>query len=175
MSPSKPTIVLVPGSFSAYGVYSPFLALLRAQGFTALAIQLPSTQKRHPLPPATLQDDATHVRGVVEKLIAEKEGTEVVVFAHSYGGSVVTEALAGLEGGVKRLVFLSATVPRVGENQISAMKLREGMLPEEIVSLSLLLHSADLTTYRGDSCIWTPFSWRRFCAMTSLTRKHMRM
>jgi pimeloyl-ACP methyl ester carboxylesterase len=72
----------------------------------------------------------------VERLIAEKEGTEVVVVAHSYGGSVATEALAGLEGGVKRLVFLSATAPRVGENQISAMKLREGMLPEEVVSPS---------------------------------------
>ncbi|KAF2626922.1 alpha/beta-hydrolase [Macroventuria anomochaeta] len=130
---AKPTILIIPGSFSAYGAYDPFLTLLRAEGFTALAIKLPSTQMRHPLPPATLQDDAAHVRGVVERLIAEGEGTEVVVLAHSYGGSVATEALAGL--GVKRLVFLSASAPRVGENQIKAMRLEAGFLPEEVVIL----------------------------------------
>ena len=135
MATSRPTIVIVPGSFSAYGAYDPFVALLRAQGFTTFAVKLPSTQKRHPLPPATLQDDAAHVRGVVEALVAEKEGSQVAVLAHSYGGSVATEALAGLQSGVKRLVFLSATAPRVGETQISAMRLREEMLPQEIVSL----------------------------------------
>lgn len=80
-----------------------------------------------------------HVRGVVEHLIAEGGGTDVVVLAHSYGGTVATEALEGLgikegKGGVKRLVFLSAVAPRVGENQVSAMKLEEGFLPEATVS-----------------------------------------
>ena len=72
MSPTKPTIVIVPGSFSAHGAYDPFLALLRAEGFTAVAVNLPSTQKRMPLPPATLKDDAVLVRGVVGALVAEK-------------------------------------------------------------------------------------------------------
>ncbi|XPS70465.1 hypothetical protein M3J09_002681 [Ascochyta lentis] len=140
MSPSKPTIVIIPGSFSVYGAYDPFLALLRAQDFTALAIQLPSTQKRHPQPPATLQDDAAHVRGVVEQLVAEGGGSEVVVVAHSYGGTVATEALSGLgvaagdekKGGVRRLVFLSATAPKVGETQVTAMRLEAGFLPAEV-------------------------------------------
>ena len=137
MVPTKPTIVIVPGSFTAYGAYDSFIALLRAQGFTALAIKLPSTQKRHPLPPATLQEDAAHARGVVERLITEREGTEVVVMAHSYGGSVATEAFAGL--GVKRMVFLSAVVPRVGETLLTAMKVEVGFLPEEVVSRPSLL------------------------------------
>jgi pimeloyl-ACP methyl ester carboxylesterase len=68
-----------------------------------------------------LEDDAKHVRGVVEHLINEEGGKEVVVLAHSYGGTVATEALEGLGAkdgkGVKRLVFLSAVAPRVGENQ----------------------------------------------------------
>lgn len=143
MSPTKPTILIVPGSFSDYGIYDPFLAQIRAQGFTAFALKLPSTQKRYPLPPASLQDDAAHLRGVVEHLIAEDEGAEVVVLAHSYGGTVATEALEGLGGkdgkGVKRLVFLSAVAPRVGENQVSAMKLEEGFLPEATVSLDVFL------------------------------------
>lgn len=142
MSSTKPTIVIVPGSFSAYGVYDPFLAKIRGEGFTALALKLPSTQKRHPLPPATLQDDAAHVRGVIERLIAEGDGTEVVILAHSYGGTVATEALTGLgikdggKGGVKRLVFLSAIAPKVGETQVTAMRLEAGFLPEEMVSCS---------------------------------------
>ena len=148
MFSNKPTIVIVPGSFTAYGVYDNFLKMIRDKGFSAFAIQLPSTQKRHPLPPATLQDDASHVRGVIERLVAEEEGREVMVVGHSYGGSVITEALSGLglgegeggdhkekrKAGVKRLVFLSATVPKIGETQTSAMKLEAGMLPEEVVS-----------------------------------------
>ncbi|KAL1657035.1 hypothetical protein SLS61_000075 [Didymella pomorum] len=134
MDPTKLTILIVPGSFSEYGIYNPFLAQIRNQGFTAFAVKLPSTQKRFPLPPATLEDDAKHVRGVVEHLINEEGGKEVVVLAHSYGGTVATEALEGLGAkdgkGVKRLVFLSAVAPRVGENQVSAMKLEEGFLPE---------------------------------------------
>jgi alpha-beta hydrolase superfamily lysophospholipase len=148
MSSTKPTILIVPGSFSEYGIYNPFLAQIRAQGFTALALKLPSTQKRYPLPPATLQDDAAHVRGVVEHLINEAEGAEVVVLAHSYGGTVATEALEGLgvkEGkGVRRLVFLSAVAPRVGENQVSAMKLEDGFLPEVTVSLVSCFEAAPL-------------------------------
>lgn len=147
MSSTKPTIVIVPGSFSEYGIYNPFLTQIRGEGFTAFAIKLPSTQKRHPLPPATLQDDATHVRGVIERLAAEGDGTEVVVLAHSYGGTVATEALAGMgmngekKGGVKRLVFLSAMAPKLGETQVSAMRLEEGFLPEDVVSALTL--SAD--------------------------------
>lgn len=141
MATKKPTIVIIPGSFSGSGLYNPFLSLLRAQGFTAVAIDLPSTRKRHPLPPATLQDDAAHVKGMVGTLLAEKEGTEVVVLAHSYGGTVATEALAGLgvqgegKSGIKRMIFLSATVPKVGETQISAMKLDEAFLPPDVVGV----------------------------------------
>lgn len=62
------------------------------------------------------------------------EGREVAVFAHSYGGSVVTEGLAGL--GVKRLVLLSATVLRVSETQITAMRMEAGGFLEDIVSCS---------------------------------------
>jgi pimeloyl-ACP methyl ester carboxylesterase len=145
MSSTKPTIVIIPGSFSAHGAYDSFLALLRAEGFTAVAVNLPSTQKRMPLPPATLKDDAALVRGVVGALVAENEGTEVVILAHSYGGTVATEALAGLgikegkKGGVRRLIFLSAIAPRVGETQVQTMKLDEAFLPAAVVSFALLL------------------------------------
>lgn len=159
MSSTKPTIVIVPGSFSAPGAYTSFLILLRSQGFTAVVINLPSTQKRFPLEPATLQDDASHVRGMIGALLAEKEGTEVVVLAHSYGGTVATEALAGMgiqgegKSGVKRLIFLSATAPKVGETQISAMQLDEAFLPPAVVSniplLCSLCHVRTLTFFPG--------------------------
>jgi len=140
MAPTNPTLLIIPGSFSKYGAYDPFLALLRERNFTALAVALPSTQKRYPLPPATLQDDAAHVRGVVGSLIAEGDGTEVVVLAHSYGGTVAAEALAGLgieegkRGGVKKVVYLTAVVPKVGETQIQAMRMEGNPLLTETVS-----------------------------------------
>lgn len=49
MDPTKLTILIVPGSFSEYGIYNPFLAQVRNQGFTAFAVKLPSTQKRFPV------------------------------------------------------------------------------------------------------------------------------
>lgn len=142
MSTSKPTILLVPGSFAAGNVYAPLVSLFRAQGFSALAAQLPSSQKRYPLPPATLQDDAAHVRGIVEQLLAEEESRQVVVVAHSYGGTVATEAFEGLgthgegKGGVRRLVFLTATAPRVGETLNTALRQREDLLPKVTVGFT---------------------------------------
>lgn len=79
---AKPTIVLVPGSFSAIGVYDDLVVRLKAQGYPAVALVLPSTQKRAPLPPATLEDDVAEVKIAVETLIAL--GREVVVSRFVY-------------------------------------------------------------------------------------------
>ncbi|KAH7399607.1 Alpha/beta hydrolase fold-1 [Pyrenochaeta sp. MPI-SDFR-AT-0127] len=125
---ANPTILIVPGSFSSPGAYDGVVALLRKQGFPAFAVQLPSTQKRMPLEPATMQDDASVIRRAAEALIGL--GREVVVLCHSYGGTPTTEGLAGL--AVKRIIYLSAIVPKVGQTHIAAMELPEGFLPEVV-------------------------------------------
>ncbi|KAH7392295.1 Alpha/beta hydrolase fold-1 [Phaeosphaeria sp. MPI-PUGE-AT-0046c] len=114
---SKPTIVMVPGSFVTPGVYQPIIELLRARGFPALEIFLPSTQKRVGLDPATMQQDADRIRDVAEALIAQNK--EVVVVAHSYGGFPATQGLAGMK--VKRIVYLAAIAPNLGETYVEAL------------------------------------------------------
>jgi hypothetical protein len=74
---TNPTILIIPGSFAPASIYDPLVALLKERGFPAVALALPSTQKRMPLPPATLEDDAGAVRGVAEVLVGL--GREVVV------------------------------------------------------------------------------------------------
>ncbi|KAF2439575.1 alpha/beta-hydrolase [Karstenula rhodostoma CBS 690.94] len=114
---TKPSIVIVPGSFTAQGIYQDVVDRLRAKGFPALAIDLLSSQKRLGLEPATMQDDAKHVRAVAETLIAQ--GKEVVVLCHSYGGVPTTQGLAGVP--VKRIIYLTAVAPKVGETHAESM------------------------------------------------------
>ncbi|KAF1965163.1 alpha/beta-hydrolase [Bimuria novae-zelandiae CBS 107.79] len=123
---AKPTFVLVPGSFCVANIYAPFIAKLRAKGFPALEITLPSTQKRVGLEPATMQEDAKQVRAIAEALVSQ--GKEVVVVCHSYGGMPTAEALVGV--GVKRIVYLAAIAPKVGETMADAMAgpMIQGML-----------------------------------------------
>ena len=73
-----------------------------------------------------MKDDADVIKRAAETLIAQ--GKEVVVVCHSYGGTPTTQALVGVD--VKRVVYLTAIVPRVGQNQCQAMNME---LPMETV------------------------------------------
>ncbi|KAJ4299435.1 hypothetical protein N0V90_004680 [Kalmusia sp. IMI 367209] len=114
---AKPTILLVPGSFAAQGVYNDLVTRIRAKGYPALAIDLHSTQKRIGFDPATMEEDAKQIRAVAETLIGQ--GKEVVVMCHSYGGTPTTQGLAGVP--VKRIVYLTAVAPKVGESHAMAI------------------------------------------------------
>ncbi len=93
---TKPTILIVPGSFAPASLYDNFIPLLKKAGFPAFAMQLPSTVKRMPLPPVTMQDDADAIRGVVEML--GNFGREVVVsfLLFSIFEFLIMEGLEGL-------------------------------------------------------------------------------
>jgi hypothetical protein len=103
-----------------------------------------------PLPPATMSDDASLIKRTAEMLISQ--GKEVIVLAHSYGGTPTSEGLAGLK--VSRIVYLSAIVPAVGETNVVAMGGEEGGLPlglEDVVRLYPLFSSLDFRVeWHGD-------------------------
>lgn len=122
---SKPTILVVPGSFAPAAIYQDVVDLLYKKGYPAVTVQLPSTQKRWPLPPATMEEDAQVIRGAVEGLV--KLGREVIVICHSYGGTPTTQALCGLP--IKRLIYLTAAVPSIGHNQITALDTNPAYMP----------------------------------------------
>ena len=84
-----------------------------------------------------MKDDADVIKRAAEMLIAQ--GKEVVVVCHSYGGTPTTQALVGVD--VKRIVYLTVIVPRVGQNQCQAMNMEGGELPMEAVVSPVLPHS----------------------------------
>jgi hypothetical protein len=124
---SKPFILIIPGSFAPPHSYDAVIKSLRASGFQAVALQLPSTQKRMPLKPATMMDDADVIRRAVETILAQ--GKEVIAVCHSYGGTPTTQALVGLK--VKRIVYLTAIVPKLGESNVEALGGEKSLPPME--------------------------------------------
>lgn len=138
MSLFKPTIILVPGSFALRQVYTPFEEHIRFYNHEIVYAYLPSIGRRgNGLPPATIQDDAAHIRSLV---LAEFErGRSVVIVAHSYGGLPATESLKGLtvkERGTRLpavllVIYATAIVLPVGKSVNSMRGERQGEMGED--------------------------------------------
>ncbi|NMO53395.1 alpha/beta hydrolase [Actinoplanes sp. TBRC 11911] len=70
------------------------------------------------VPPSELGDLYADARTIRQKV--ESIDGPVVVVAHSYGGAPTTEGLAGMEDKVKRILYLNAFMPDVGESLVKA-------------------------------------------------------
>lgn len=120
---SKPTIVLVPGSFLSSSHYTLTLQPLIDAGRKVHILDPPCYHTKKPAPLPTMQDDASFIASFVEELA--DAGEEIVLVSHSYGGMPASECMAGLSaserraqgksGGVVRLAYITAVVPKVGK------------------------------------------------------------
>jgi pimeloyl-ACP methyl ester carboxylesterase len=97
---SRPTIVLLHGSFADSSGFADVIEELQANGHRTIA---------PPNPLRTLLTDAAYVRSVLDTI----DGP-IVLVGHSYGGMVMTNAATG-HPGVKALVYLNAFAPATGE------------------------------------------------------------
>lgn len=122
---TRPTIVLIPGSFcSAALLWDSVIDKLHNAGYDALAVELQTVSPPSTAPPKTMADDAVHIHGVIEALA--DDGKQVLVVMSSYGGIPGTQALKNLtykerqeqgkEGGVTQLVYVSSLLVNEGEN-----------------------------------------------------------
>jgi pimeloyl-ACP methyl ester carboxylesterase len=93
-------IVLVHGAWADGSSWSKVIPLLAARGLQVVAVQLPLTSQA---------DDVA----AVQRAIAFVDGPLLLV-AHSYGGSVMTEA--GNAPNVAGLVYVAAFAPAEGES-----------------------------------------------------------
>jgi pimeloyl-ACP methyl ester carboxylesterase len=121
------SIVLVPGSFTSPSFYEEIFQPLITKRYDIHAVDLKTVIPKGPDSPdpplPTAHDDATAIAEVVTKLA--DQGKDVIVIAHSYGGTPASESIEGLsrearksqgkEGGVVRLAYISALVPEVGK------------------------------------------------------------
>ncbi|KAI1073860.1 alpha/beta-hydrolase [Whalleya microplaca] len=132
-SPTKPTVVLLQGTFQLPEVYHKFARLIESRGFPVVQPSYPSLtgQDEPDFIKKTLADDVQAVEAVIKKLV-DGEGKTVVVVMHSYGGLVGAEAVPedltvqsrkerGLPGGVAHLFYLSAFVMPMGQSVVTAV------------------------------------------------------
>ncbi|KAI1374562.1 alpha/beta-hydrolase [Hypoxylon crocopeplum] len=153
---SKPTIVLVPGSFALPVLYDNLVDAIVAKGYEIKALHYPcvglKTEPREGELP-TMYDDAACIAEQVANLA--NDGKDVMLVAHSYGGVPTTESTKGLtkkerqkeekRGGVVRISYMTSIVPAVGS---SAEDLLGEMPDENRVKYNLdekgWLHFADI-------------------------------
>lgn len=119
---SLPVLILIPGAYTPTTVYNSFLPVLRSNSIECYSLPL-QTVGRRPLPAPHMYDDANFIAAEVRKLV--EAGKRVVLLGHSYGGVPISQCTKGLtlkeraaegkEGGIVRLVYLTAIVPRPGE------------------------------------------------------------
>jgi pimeloyl-ACP methyl ester carboxylesterase len=110
--PEAATAVLVHGAWHGPWCWKRVTPLLDAAGVPWVAVDLPTCNEQ-PSRPATLADDAAHVRAAIDAA-----GGPCIVVGHSYGGAVITEACAG-HPAVRRLVYLAAYMLDAGEDIFS--------------------------------------------------------
>jgi pimeloyl-ACP methyl ester carboxylesterase len=100
-SSTRPTIVLLHGSFADASGFDGVIRRLQEQGYPTIA---------PPNPLRTLVSDAAYVRSVLDTI-----DTPIVFVAHSYGGMVMTQAASG-HPNVEALVYINGFAPAEGES-----------------------------------------------------------
>ncbi|KAG0650850.1 hypothetical protein D0Z07_2325 [Hyphodiscus hymeniophilus] len=136
---SKPSILLITGSFASPELYDDVVNPVAAKGYEIRALHSPSVglsagTARDGDPP-TMYEDAAFIAKETEKLA--DEGKDVVLIAHSYGGVPTTQSTKGLakeerekegkKGGVVRIAYMTCLVPEVGLSAASVLQ----NVPEE--------------------------------------------
>lgn len=130
---SKPSILLVPGSFALPEFYNELFDMVRAQGCEIRGLHKPSVGlsagEGRPGPPPTMYDDAAYIAKEVEK--EADQGRDVVLIGHSYGGVPVTESAKGLskkeraaqgkKGGLVNIAYMTCLVPAVGASAVDVL------------------------------------------------------
>ena len=129
MMTSKQTVLIIGGGWHPPKSYNKLVTSLETSGFDVHVPRHPSLNGIRP-PNAGLSTDSTHIRSYVEDLL--KNGREVIVLMHSYGGQVGTNSLhglglkdrakSGLKGGVSNLIYMTACALSEGKAMIEMVK-----------------------------------------------------
>ena len=108
MAAPKPTILIVPGAWHPSALYKPLEDHLHNSEFPTSIVDLPSVNPKDPST-ATCRADTDLVRKHLAALI-EKDGKDVILLPHSYGGIPAGAAARGFakgaEGNARGIVAL---------------------------------------------------------------------
>lgn len=101
LAADKPTVILVHGAFAESSSWNGVAARLIDQGYPVVAAANPLRG---------VANDAKYVSTLIERTPGP-----IVLVGHSYGGSVITNAVNGSDK-VKALVYVAAFAPAAGES-----------------------------------------------------------
>lgn len=118
---TRPHIILVPGFWEGPSVFSALASNLTSHSYNCHMAPLASTGHPASATSPSMKDDVRAIRSVVERVVEQYGGTEVVMVLHSAGGFLGSMAIEGLsveerkaagreKGGVRRLVFVAGAV-----------------------------------------------------------------
>ncbi len=124
-------IVLVHGAWADGSGWKGVDEILVKDGYHVSIVQEPET---------SFKDDVAATR----RVLAQQDG-ECILVAHSYGGSVITEA--GTEPSVAGLVYIAAHMPDSGESESDDGKL----FPSDLSKSTAIKETADGFTYLDPS------------------------
>lgn len=109
--------------------YTPTLQPLIDAGIKVHILDPPCYYTKKPGPVPTMQDDASFIAAFVSQLA--DAGEHIVLVSHSYGGTPSSESVAGLSaserakngkpGGIVRLAYITAVVPKQGNGLAETM------------------------------------------------------
>ena len=124
------TYVLVHGAWSGAHGFRRVRRLLQSEGHETFTPSLTGIGERSHLvsPQVTLR---THIQDVVNHILYE-DHREIVLLGFSYGGMVVTGALASVADRVRHLVYLDAFVPADGDSVFAL----SGRPPSPVIGLA---------------------------------------
>jgi pimeloyl-ACP methyl ester carboxylesterase len=120
-------IVLVHGAWADGSGWRGVYDILAKDGYNVTMVQEPET---------TFKDDVA----ATKRVLALQDGPTILV-AHSYGGSVITEA--GNDPSVAGLVYIAAHMPDAGENESDDGK----RFPSDLAKSTVIKKTPDGFTY----------------------------
>src|ERR1700758_78853 len=120
-------IVLVHGAWADGSGWKGVYGILVKDGYNVSIVQEPET---------SFQEDVAATR----RVLAQQDGHCILV-AHSYGGSVITEA--GTDPSVAGLVYVAAHMPDAGENEADDGK----RFPSDLAKSGAIMKTPDGFTY----------------------------
>ena len=115
MTTENKCFVFVHGALCGAWCWEQVVALLKAQGMAAHAIDLPGHGANTDVIPQSHREYVDAVISFVEK----RDLRNVVLVGHSMGGSIIPYGAMALKGRVKRLVFYTTIFPEKGKTVLS--------------------------------------------------------
>jgi len=123
------TFFLVHGAWSGGWCWEKLRPLMEAEGHTVIAPDMPGHgEDRSPIEDQNLEKYARAVEALIATL------NEVILVGHSFGGMITSQAACYITSKIKKLVYISAFLPRDGQSCVGITKSIRPTFHEKIVA-----------------------------------------